>query len=138
MTMAETLTVNGKRFKMAGIPHEYREDPFPLFVWQVGDVELRKSVFQVANEETVVALYFLRAQGRAAKYSCQLEVQAGQSQHRVSDGVESAPGLFTFEMATQATMILSERNYTIGDAPRLRKEEFQRLRRIKLERDATT
>jgi hypothetical protein len=136
--VTETLIVNGKRFDMAKIPHEYREDPFPLFVWQVADVELRKSSFQVANEDTVVALYFLRAQGRAAKYSCQLEVKSGTAKHGVSDGVESAPGLFTFEMATQATMILSERTYTIADAPRLRKEEFQRLRRIKSERDATT
>jgi hypothetical protein len=138
MTLVETLTVNGKRFEMASIPHQYQEDPFPLFLWHVGDVELRKSVFQVADEETVVAMYFLRAQGRAAKYSCRLEVLADQSRHRVSDGVEGPPGLFNFELATQATMILSEREYSIADAARLRKEEFQRLRRIKLGQVATT
>jgi hypothetical protein len=136
--MTETLIVNGERFDMAAIPHEYREDPFPLLVWQVADVELRKSSFQVADEGTVVALYFLRAQGPAAKHSCQLEVMSGTAKHEVSDGVEGPPGLFTFEMTTRATMILSERTYTIADAPRLRKEEFQRLRGIKSKRNAST
>ena len=86
--MEETLVVNGNRYELScnqypGVVYpqghlylqEFRLDPFPVFLWRVEDVELRKSVFMSQGENTVVVQYFLRAQGAQAKNDCRLELR---------------------------------------------------------------
>ena len=86
--LEETLIVNGKRHELScnqypGAVHpqgqllqqEFRLDPFPVFSWTVGDVELRKSVFMIHGENAVVVQYHLRAQGEQARSECRLELR---------------------------------------------------------------
>jgi predicted glycogen debranching enzyme len=86
--LEETLVLNGRRYQLScnqypGAVHpqghlllrEFRLDPFPVFVWRVEDVELRKSVFLVQGENTVVVQYHLRAQGLQAQLDCWLELR---------------------------------------------------------------
>jgi predicted glycogen debranching enzyme len=78
--LEETLIVNGRRYELScnqypGVVHpqgylylqEFRLDPFPVFLWCVEDVELRKSVFMIQGENGVVVQYYLRAQGPTAQ-----------------------------------------------------------------------
>lgn len=118
MKLDETLVVNGVRYRLSEIPHEYCEDPLPLFVWRVGEVEFRKSQFAVAGEDTVVVQFFLRAQGPAARHECRLELR-----------VRGA--LVQFELATQASIIFSSKEYGGGDVVHLR------LKGINLRKGAT-
>src|SRR5215472_16623823 len=59
----ETLIIDGRRYELSanrypGVVHpqgyqylkEFRQDPFPIFVYQVDDVELEKSIFMVHGE----------------------------------------------------------------------------------------
>ena len=86
--LEEVLVVDGNRYELSvnrypGAVHpaghelqiSFRMEPFPTFAWQVGDVELSKSVFLVHESNTVVVEYFLRAQGTAAKRDVKLEVR---------------------------------------------------------------
>jgi predicted glycogen debranching enzyme len=86
--LEETLMVNGKRYELScnqypGVIHpqgyllmqEFRLDPFPVFLWRVDDVELRKSVFMIQGENGVVVQYHLRAQGDRARSDCRLELR---------------------------------------------------------------
>jgi len=86
--LEETLWVNGRAYELSanqypGAVHpmgyrwqtSFRLDPFPVFTWQVDDVELHKSVFRVYGESTVVVQYVLRAQGQAARVPCRLQVR---------------------------------------------------------------
>jgi predicted glycogen debranching enzyme len=71
----ETLTVGGQQHELSanqypGVIHpqgfqylqEFRLDPFPVFTYRVGEVELEKSIFMVQGENTVVVRYGLRGQ----------------------------------------------------------------------------
>ncbi len=92
--LEETLVVNDRRYELScnryvspgqdsGVIHpngylylqEFRLDPFPVFLWRVEDVELRKSLFMVQGENTVVVQYYLRSQGPQAQAHCQLELR---------------------------------------------------------------
>jgi predicted glycogen debranching enzyme len=83
----ETLLVGEQRFELganryAGAVHpngyeylaSFRLDPFPVFRFRCGDLQIEKSVFLVHGENTVVVRYELLgdAQGRA----CRLDVRA--------------------------------------------------------------
>jgi predicted glycogen debranching enzyme len=71
--LEEELIVDGRRYELSanrypGVVHprgyqylkEFRKDPFPVFVYQVEDVELEKSIFMVHGENTTVIQYALR------------------------------------------------------------------------------
>ena len=81
----ETLIIDGRRFELSanrypGVVHpqgyqylkEFRQDPFPVFVYQVEDVELEKSIFMVHGENTTVVQYAVRGAGAA---QCLLELR---------------------------------------------------------------
>jgi predicted glycogen debranching enzyme len=81
----ETLIINGRRHELSanrypGVVHpqgyqylkEFRQDPFPVFVYQVEDVELEKSVFLVHGENTTVVQYAVRGTGDSP---CTLELR---------------------------------------------------------------
>ncbi len=72
--MEETLVIEGRRYELSanrypGVVHpagyrylrEFRQDPFPVFVYEVEDVELEKSVYMVQGENATVIGYALRA-----------------------------------------------------------------------------
>jgi predicted glycogen debranching enzyme len=80
----ESLIIDGRRYELSanrypGVVHpqgyqylkEFRQDPFPVFVYQVEDVELEKSIFMVHGENTTVAQYVVRGAG-ATKRSLEL------------------------------------------------------------------
>jgi len=71
--LEETLVIDGWRFELStnrypGTIHpegylylkQFRQDPFPVFVYEVAGVELEKSVFMVHGENTTVIQYELR------------------------------------------------------------------------------
>ena len=71
--MEETLVVDGRRFDLScnrypGVIHpqghlhlkQFRQDPFPVFVYEVDGLELEKSVFMVYGQNTTVIQYELR------------------------------------------------------------------------------
>src|SRR2546423_5284675 len=83
--LEETLIVGGRRFELScnrypGVIHpqghmylkQFRQDPFPIFVYEVEGLELEKSVFMVHGENTTVVQYELRG---AAKGDCVLELR---------------------------------------------------------------
>jgi predicted glycogen debranching enzyme len=83
--LEETVVVNGQRFELSanqypGVVHpegfrflrEFRLDPFPVFVYTVGGVELEKAVFIVHGENSVVVQYALHGAGVA---QVQLEIR---------------------------------------------------------------
>jgi predicted glycogen debranching enzyme len=83
--LEETLIVDGRRYELSanrypGVVHpqgyqylkEFRLDPFPVFVYQMEDVELEKSVFMAHGESTTVVQYALR---RAGTDTCELELR---------------------------------------------------------------
>jgi predicted glycogen debranching enzyme len=80
----ETLIIDGRRYELSanrypGVVHpqgylylkEFRQDPFPVFVYQVEDVELEKSIFMVHGENSTVVQYAVRPKGARA---CALEL----------------------------------------------------------------
>jgi len=86
--LEEIFVLNGRSFELGtnrypGAIHpagyllqsSFRQDPFPVFTWQIEDIELHKSVFLVHGENTVVIRYLLRAQGAAARHHCTLHVR---------------------------------------------------------------
>jgi predicted glycogen debranching enzyme len=71
--LEETLTVNGKSYELAvnqypGVVNpqghlllkQFRLDPFPVFVYEIGGIQLEKSVFMPQGENTTVIRYELR------------------------------------------------------------------------------
>ena len=86
--LEETFVLNGRSFELGtnlypGVVHpaghklqsSFRQDPFPVFTWQIEDIELNKTVFLVHGENTVVVSYLLRAQGEAAHHQCALQLR---------------------------------------------------------------
>ena len=84
----ETLIIDGRRYdfstnQYAGAIHprgfeylrEFRLDPFPTFIFQVGGVEIEKRVFTVHEENTTVVEYELRAGAASALPTCSLELR---------------------------------------------------------------
>jgi predicted glycogen debranching enzyme len=83
--LEETLVVSGRRYDLStnrysGATHpqgyrylkEFRQDPFPVFVYQIEDVELEKSVFMAHGENTTLIRYALRRSGGGI---CSLELR---------------------------------------------------------------
>jgi predicted glycogen debranching enzyme len=81
----ETLVIEGRRFDLScnrypGVVHpqghtllkQFRQDPFPVSVYEVEGLELEKSVFMVHGENTVVIQYALR---RPSEAPCALELR---------------------------------------------------------------
>jgi len=71
--LEETLVIGDRRYELScnrypGAIHpqghfflmEFRQDPFPIFVYQIDDAELEKSVFLVHGENTAVIQYTYR------------------------------------------------------------------------------
>jgi predicted glycogen debranching enzyme len=72
--LEESLTIDGERFDLSTNQypqaihpegyrwlHGFRLDPFPIFTFRLGDVELEKTVLMLRGENTIVARYLLRA-----------------------------------------------------------------------------
>ncbi len=83
--LEETLIIDGRHHELSanrypGVVHpqgyqylkEFRQDPFPVFVYQVEDVELEKSIFMVHGENTTVVQYAVRG---ASSVKCSLELR---------------------------------------------------------------
>ena len=83
--LEETLVMDGRRFELScnrypGVVHpqgylhlkEFRQDPFPVFVYEIDGIELEKSVFMVHGENTTVIQYELRG---AKAGACTLELR---------------------------------------------------------------
>src|ERR1051326_6161306 len=81
----ETLVIGGRRFDLSsnrypGVVHpqgyahlkQFRQDPFPVFVYEVEGVMLEKSVFMVHGENTTVIKYSVVA---APGLPCTLELR---------------------------------------------------------------
>jgi predicted glycogen debranching enzyme len=81
----ETLVIDGRRFDLScnrypGVVHpqgheflkQFRQDPFPVFVYEVEGLELEKSVFMVHGENTTVIQYTVLS---APELSCTLELR---------------------------------------------------------------
>ena len=86
--LEETLVVEGRRYDLSanrypGVVHpqghlfmkEFRQDLFPVFVYECDGLELEKSVFLVHGENTSVVQYELRAPGGAIPAPCTLELR---------------------------------------------------------------
>src|SRR5450755_218998 len=86
--LEETLVVDGRRHDLSanrypGVIHpqghlllkEFRHDPFPVSVYAVEGLELEKSVFMVAGENTTVIQYRLRAPAGPPPAACTLELR---------------------------------------------------------------
>ncbi|MBI3329023.1 MAG: amylo-alpha-1,6-glucosidase [Nitrospinae bacterium] len=74
--LEETLIIDGQRFEISanrypGVVHpqgyqylkEFRLDPFPVFTYAVGGVEIEKSVFMIQGENSTVIQYGCRVSG---------------------------------------------------------------------------
>jgi predicted glycogen debranching enzyme len=83
--MEETLVIDGRRFDLScnrypGVVHpqghmylkQFRQDPFPVFLYEMDGLELEKSVFMVHGENTIVIQYELRG---PVKGPCTLELR---------------------------------------------------------------
>jgi predicted glycogen debranching enzyme len=81
----ETLVIEGRRFDLScnrypGVVHpqgyaflkQFRQDPFPVFVYEVEGLELEKSVFMVHGENTTAIQYSVLS---APELSCRLELR---------------------------------------------------------------
>src|SRR5260370_17454368 len=83
--LEEVLEIRGKRFDLSanqypGTVHprgfqflqQFCLDPFPVFVYRVGDVEIEKSVFMPQGENSTVVQYKLRSSNGVP---CSLELR---------------------------------------------------------------
>ena len=114
--MEEALTIAGKRYDLSanryrGAVHpdgyrlldSFRLDPFPIFTYRTGDLEIEKSIYMVQGENTVVVQYELF--GDLAGRECTLELRplvAFRDYHATTHAnpafrqdVEVQPGLAT-------------------------------------------
>jgi glycogen debranching enzyme len=86
--LEETLVVDGRRHDLSanrypGVVHpqgylllkEFRQDPFPVFVYEIEGLEFEKSIFMVQGENTTVIRYELRAHAGAVPATCTLELR---------------------------------------------------------------
>jgi len=86
--LEETLVVDGRRHDLSanrypGVVHpqghlllkEFRQEPFPVFVYEIEGLELEKSVFMVHGENTSVIHYVVRAPAGAIPAACTLELR---------------------------------------------------------------
>jgi len=86
--LEETLIIDGHRFDLStnrypGTVHpqgyrllkDVRLDPFPVFSYQAGSVEIAKRVFQVARENTTVIEYEFRGLDPSPARTCIFEVR---------------------------------------------------------------
>jgi predicted glycogen debranching enzyme len=86
--LEETLEVNGQRFDLsanlypgAAYPSGHRHlsgfrlDPFPIFTYRAGGVEIEKRVFMVDGENTTVVEYEVRGGNDASAPQCHLEIR---------------------------------------------------------------
>ncbi len=86
--LEETVVVDGRRHDLSanrypGVVHpqghlllkEFRQSPFPVFVYEIEGLELEKSVFMVQGENTTVVQYRLRAPAGAIPAACALELR---------------------------------------------------------------
>ena len=86
--LEETLVIDGNRHELscnqypdAVYPQghlyleEFRLDPYPVFLWRIENVELRKCVFTIQGENAAVVQYHLRAQGPQVQCHCRLELR---------------------------------------------------------------
>jgi predicted glycogen debranching enzyme len=84
--LEETLVVDGRRYELGVnrypgaiypqgylLMKEFRLDPFPVFVYQAGVVEIEKRVFMVHGENTTVVEYELRSGDPSVE--CDLEIR---------------------------------------------------------------
>ena len=114
--LEETLIIDGQSFELGtnkypGAVHpqgfrylqQFRLDPFPIFTYRVGDVELEKTVFMVQGENTTVVEYRVINPGRG---SVELEIRplaAFRDYHSLTHensainmAVEQAQGIASF------------------------------------------
>jgi predicted glycogen debranching enzyme len=83
--MEETLVIDGRRYELSANCYpdvvypqghqylkEFRQDPFPVFIYRIGGLELEKSVFMVHGENTTAIQYELRG---AIPVACTLELR---------------------------------------------------------------
>ena len=86
--LEETLVVDGRRHDLSanrypGVVHpqghlllkEFRQGPFPVFVYEIEGLELEKSVFMLYGENTSAIQYELRAPAGAIPAACTLELR---------------------------------------------------------------
>ena len=72
--LEETLILDGRRFELSanqypGVIHPQgypylkgsRLDPFPIFTYEVGGVEIEKSIFMIHGENSTVVMYTVKA-----------------------------------------------------------------------------
>ena len=84
--LEETLIVDDQRFELganqfAGAIHprgyrylqSFRLDPFPIFIYRAGDVEIEKRVFLVQGENTAVIRYSVLRERKGS--GCRLEIR---------------------------------------------------------------
>ncbi|MBI3961510.1 MAG: glycogen debranching enzyme N-terminal domain-containing protein, partial [Deinococcus sp.] len=121
--LEETLIVDGQRFELSanaypGVIHpqgqqylqQFRLDPWPVFTYVVGGVEVEKSVFMLHGENSTVIQYQLRSAGgqpSPAPSRVELEVRpliAFRDYHStthensaLNPQVQAAPGLATVQ-----------------------------------------
>ena len=81
--LEEILTIDGTRFELSANQYpsavhpqgyaylkQFRLDPFPVFVYEIGQVQLEKSIFMVHGENTTIVQYQLRGKPQ----TCTLEL----------------------------------------------------------------
>lgn len=92
--LEEALVIDGRRYELSanqypGVIHpqgfqylkQFRLDPFPRFTYEVEGIEIEKSVFMIAGENSVVIQYEVRSasdatdNGRLTTDNCRLEVR---------------------------------------------------------------
>ncbi|HUE03102.1 MAG TPA: amylo-alpha-1,6-glucosidase [Bryobacteraceae bacterium] len=86
--LEETLVVDGRRYDLSanrypGVVHphghlllkEFRQDAFPVFVYEIEGLEFEKSVFMAPGENTSIIRYELRTPVRAIPATCTLELR---------------------------------------------------------------
>jgi predicted glycogen debranching enzyme len=86
--LEETLVIGGRRHELSanrypGVVHpqgylylkEFRQDPFPVFVYDVEGMELEKSLFMVHGENSTVIQYVWRAPRNQDPARCVLELR---------------------------------------------------------------
>ena len=82
--LEEILTIDGTRFELSANQYpsavhpqgyaylkQFRLDPFPVFVYEIGQVQLEKSIFMVHGENTTIVQYQLRGEPQ----TCTLELR---------------------------------------------------------------
>jgi glycogen debranching enzyme len=86
--LEETLVLDGRRYDLSAnrypdvvhpqgylLLQEFRQNPFPVFVYQAEGLQLEKSVFMVQGENTTVIQYRLRAIDGPRPVVCVLELR---------------------------------------------------------------